>query len=69
MKIFTIIISLIAVGLMAFNITQVNFNAPFEGQSTVALITIVASLCVIVMMSILRVSKRIEQKVKESKNV
>ncbi|GAA4235100.1 hypothetical protein GCM10022291_16110 [Postechiella marina] len=69
MKIFTIIISVIALGLMAFNITQVNFSAPFEGQSTVALITIVASLCVIVMMSILRVSKRIEQKVKESKNV
>lgn len=67
MKVLTIVISLIAVVLIAFNITQVNFNTPFEGQSTVALITIVASLCVILMMFILRVSKRIEQKVKEHK--
>lgn len=65
MKIFTIIISVIAMALISFNITQIDFNAPFKGQSTVALITIVASLCVILMMAILRVSKRIEKKVKE----
>ena len=67
MKIFTIIISLIAVALIAFNITQVNVNAHFEGQSIVALITIVASLCVILMMAILRISKRIEKKIKNIK--
>lgn len=67
MKIFTIIISLIAAALIVFNITQVNFDTPFEGQSIVALITILASLCVILMMFILRVSKRIEQKVKKHK--
>ncbi|MEP1490474.1 MAG: hypothetical protein ABJL44_12450 [Algibacter sp.] len=67
MKIFTIIISLIAVAFIAFNATQVDLKAPFEGQSIVALITIVASLCVILMMFILRVSKRIEQKVKGHK--
>ncbi len=67
MKILTIIIIIIALGLIGFNLTQVDYNNPFEGQSTVAIITIVASLCVILMMSILRISKRIEQKVKESK--
>lgn len=67
MKILTIIISLIALGLIGFNLTQVNYEAPFEGQSMVAIITIVASLCVILMMMILRVSKRIEQKVKGQK--
>lgn len=65
MKIFTIILSLLALGLIVFNFTKVDFNAPFEGDSIVAIITIVASLCVIVMMAILRVSKRIEKKVKE----
>ncbi|SFZ90606.1 hypothetical protein SAMN05428642_1011034 [Flaviramulus basaltis] len=65
MKILTLIISFIALGLIIFNFTKVNFDAPFEGDSIIALITIIASLCVILMMFILRVSKRIEQKVKE----
>lgn len=65
MKIVTLIISIIAFGLMVFNFTKVNFDAPFQGDSIIALITIVASLCVILMMFILRISKRIEQKVKE----
>lgn len=67
MKIFTIVLSLIAVIFIAFNITQVNFNTPFEGDSIIALITILASLCVILMMVILMISKRIEQKVKANK--
>lgn len=67
MKIFTIILSVIAFGLIVFNFTQVNFEAPLEGESIIAVITIVASLCVIVMMAILRTSKRIEEKVKGTK--
>ena len=64
MKIFTIIISVIALGLIIFNTTKVNFEALFVGESMIALITIVASLCVILMMLILQVSKKIEGKVK-----
>lgn len=67
MKIFTILLSVIALGLIIFNFTKVDFNAPFEGDSIIAIITIVASLCVIVMMAILRTSKRIEDKVKGKK--
>lgn len=67
MKVLSIILSIIALGLIIFNITKVDFNAPFEGDSIIAIITIVASLCVIVMMAILRTSKRIEQKMKERK--
>lgn len=65
MKILTVVISVIALGLAIFNFSKVNFNAPFEGESMIALITILASLCAILMMIILRVSKNIEQKVKE----
>lgn len=65
MKILTIIISVIAFGLAIFNCTKVNLDAPFQGESMIALITILASLCAILMMIILRVSKRIEQKTKE----
>jgi uncharacterized integral membrane protein len=65
MKILTIIISVLALALIVFNFTKVNFEAPFEGESMIALITILAALCAIVMMLILRVSKRIEEKVKQ----
>jgi hypothetical protein len=58
---------MIALGLIIYNFTKVNFDRPFEGDSIIAVITIVASLCVIIMMAILRTSKRIEQKIKERK--
>ncbi len=67
MKTLSITLSVIALGLIIFNLTKVNFSAPFEGESTVALITIFAGLCVIVMMAILRTSKRIEDQVKKQK--
>lgn len=65
MKILTIVLSVIAFGLIIFNLTIIDFNAPFDGNNKVAVITILASLCVILMMAILYVSKRIEKKVKE----
>ncbi|MFD0990290.1 hypothetical protein ACFQ1R_09295 [Mariniflexile jejuense] len=64
MKILTIIISVLALALIAFNFTKVDFNTPFEGESIIALITILSGFCVILMMTILRISKRIEAKVK-----
>ena len=65
MKIFTIILSVIAVALIIYNSTKVDFNAPFEGESVIAIITIVAALCAILLLQILRISKKIEQKVKQ----
>lgn len=65
MKTFSIIAQLIATGLIIFNATHLNLNAPFKNQSLVALITIMACAIVIVLLQILRLSKRIE---KEQKN-
>lgn len=64
MKIFTLLLSVIALALIIFNATQINTNAPFEGESVVALITIFAALCAIFLLQILRLSKRVEQKLK-----
>lgn len=64
MKVISIIIYVIAVALLIFNATKVNFEAPFEGDSSVGLITILAALCAILIMTILRISKRIEEKTK-----
>ena len=67
MKVFTIIFTLIALGLIIFNMTQVDFNAPFEGDSVVALITVFASLCAIILLQILRLSKRVEKQLNTKK--
>ena len=60
MKIFTYILSLIALGFVIYNLTKVDFQDPFVGDSVVALITVVAGLCAILLLTILRVSKKIE---------
>ena len=67
MKIASIILSVIALGLIIFNATQLNFDALFVGKSMAALITIVASLCAIMLLQILRTSKHIE-KLSKQKN-
>lgn len=64
MKLFTLIFTIIAAGLIIYNATKINFTIPFEGESTVALITILAALCAILLLQILRVSKKIEEKTK-----
>ncbi len=60
MKIFTLILSLIAIALIIFNATKLNFDALFEGESYTAIITIIAALCAIILLQILRISKKIE---------
>lgn len=64
MKIFTLVFTLVAIALIIFNATKIDFNSPFEGQSIVALITIFALLCAIVLLQILRFSKRVQQELK-----
>lgn len=60
MKIFTLILSIIAIALIIFNATKLNFEALFEGESQTAIITIVAALCAFILLQILRISKKIE---------
>lgn len=64
MKIFSYIVIILALGLIGFNLTKVNFNQPLEEGSNVALIGIVAGLCAIALMLIFRISKAIEEKTK-----
>ncbi|WP_040252298.1 hypothetical protein [Psychroserpens mesophilus] len=66
MKFFTIIVTIIAIVLIGYNSTEIDFEAPFEGQSVVALITIFASLCAIALLQILRLSKKVDQKLKNN---
>lgn len=61
-KTLTIILIVLAVALIAYNVTLVNFENPFEGNSIIALIGIVASLCAIVLLLIFMTSKKIQDK-------
>jgi uncharacterized integral membrane protein len=64
-RIFSIILIILALALIAYNVTLVDFSAPFRGDSTVALIGIMASLCAIVLLLLFITSKKVQQKVNE----
>jgi amino acid transporter len=61
MKILTLILSILAIGLVIFNSTKLNFEALLEGESFTSVITIIVSLCALVLLQILRISKKIEK--------
>ncbi len=62
MKIFNIIVTVIAAAFIIFNATKLDFNNLLSGDSSIALIAIFASLCAILLLQILRISKKIEKK-------
>ena len=59
-KKLTIILIVLAIALIAYNVTLVNFDNLLEGNSAIALIGIVASLCAIVLLLIFIASKKIQ---------
>lgn len=64
-KTLTLVLIVLALALIAYNATLINFETPFEGKSTIALIGIVASLCAIVLLLIFRTSKKIQRKIEK----
>ncbi len=64
MKIFTNILIVLAVALIIFNITLLDFGNLFTGDSLIGLIGIVASFCAVCILLIFRMSKAIEEKSK-----
>jgi len=61
MKILTLILSILAISLVLFNATKLNFEALLEEESFTAVITIIVSLCALILLQILRISKKIEK--------
>lgn len=62
MKIFIYILIAFAIGLLIFNLTQVDFAAPFEGTSKIALISVLACACAVILLIILQISRKIAGK-------
>lgn len=62
MKNFIYTLIVLALGLLVFNLLQIDFSDMSSQKSTSALIGVLSSLCVIVVMLILRVSRKIKEK-------
>ncbi|MFV9483706.1 hypothetical protein ACNI3T_07700 [Christiangramia sp. ASW11-125] len=62
MKYFIYFIIFLAVVFIGVSVSSLDLNALLEGDSANALIVILASLCVIILMSILLVSRTISKK-------
>ncbi|RWW93773.1 hypothetical protein [Flavobacterium cerinum] len=62
MKIFIYTLMTIALALIIFNITLLDFDNLLTGNSLVALIGIIASLCAVCILVIFRMAKNIEEK-------
>lgn len=65
-KTLSFILIVLAILLIAYNVTLVNFQNLLEGDSAIALIGIIASLCAIVLLLIYLTSKRIKDKLNEN---
>ena len=65
MKIFTTVLVVLAMGLLLFNISLLDFKNPLQGNSMTAIIGIVASFCAILILLIFKMSKTIEEKMND----
>ena len=64
-KTLVIILIILGILLIAYNATMLNFDDLLKGDSMIAVIGILASLCAIVLLLIFINSKRIEKKLGE----
>lgn len=55
----------IAIGIIGFNFTKLDSANVLEGDSSIAVISILAGLCTILLLGILLVSRKIAEKVKK----
>lgn len=64
MKIFSYIVYVLSLITIIVNATKISLEKPFEGESTIAIIGIVASLCAVVLVTLFMVSKKLVEQTK-----
>lgn len=64
MKIFSYVIYVFAAIMIVMNVMMLDFSNPFEGDSLIALIGIIALLCAVCILLIYRTSSMINEKTK-----
>lgn len=65
MKKIIVVLSILAILIIVFNITLIDFNEFFSEKNTVAIITIIAGICCLVLLRIVKVSNKIKNYNKE----
>jgi hypothetical protein len=63
MKIFIKVLMILALLMAFFNATKIDYDAPLKGDSSVAVIGVLASTCAFLLLFILLLSKKIAEKV------
>jgi len=64
-KKITVVLIILALGLIAYNVTIIDFSDPMGKGSIIAVIGVVAALCAIVLLLILLTSRNIQKKIEE----
>lgn len=66
MKIFIYVLMGLIAAIITMNIFKLDFSNLFQGDSSIALVSILSGLCAFLILAIFLISKKIESKVKES---
>jgi hypothetical protein len=64
MKILLRILMIMAAAMVVFNLFHLDWEDPLSGQSAVAAIGVLASLCALMLLLVLTISKKISKKLK-----
>ena len=64
MKVLIYIFLVLAAGLLIFNLYHVDFEETLEGESFAAMVGVGASLCAIILLTILKIALNIKEKLK-----
>ena len=64
MKLTTYIVTILAIVILIFNITKIDFGSPLSKESFPAVVTSICAGCAILIVSIIRISVKIKDLVK-----
>ena len=62
MKSFMKILMALSIGMMIFNIIQVDWKDPLSDKSSIAIIGIISAICAFLLLLLLMISKKISKK-------
>lgn len=63
MKKIILVLGVLAIALVVFNLFHIDFYDPFQGDSYVALVGVTAGLCAVVLLALLWVAKKIQERI------
>ena len=62
-KTLSLLFIVIALALVGYNVTLIDYENPFQGDSVIAFIGILAPLCAVLLVLIYRTSRKIQRKI------